>query len=149
VVALQGVKPHYVRFHRQQARPIQRINAIAHEAIKARMRPIRHPHCLAMFDRIVMEVIAMAFKIPVIADLPHKQPRKSKANPTPTLSPEQKQDNTKLAQVRVQVEHAIGLTKGFHCLTHRVRNHLDSPLDTFMWLGTGLHNLKISSVTGS
>lgn len=76
--------------------------------------------------------------------LPHKKPRKSKANPTPTLSPEQKQDNKKLAQVRVQVEHAIGLTKSFHCLAHRVRNHLDSLLDIFMWLGTGLYNLKVS-----
>lgn len=81
--------------------------------------------------------------------LPHKKPRKSKANPIPTLSPEQKQDNTKLARVRVQVEHEIGLTKSFHCLAHRARNHLDPLLDTFMWLGTGLHNLKTSSITRS
>jgi DDE superfamily endonuclease len=79
--------------------------------------------------------------------LPHKKPRKSKANPSPVLSPEQKEDNKKLAQVRVKVEHAIGLTKSFHCLAHRVRNHLDSLLDTFMWLGAGLQNLKTSSVT--
>jgi hypothetical protein len=79
--------------------------------------------------------------------LPHKKPRKSKSNSDPSLSSEQKEDNKKLAQVRVKVEHAIGLTKSFHCLTHRVRNHLDSLLDTFMWLGTGLQNLKVCSAT--
>jgi hypothetical protein len=79
--------------------------------------------------------------------LPHKKRRKSKSNPDPSLSPEQKEANKKLAQVRVKAEHAIGLTKSFHSLAHRVRNHLDSLLDTFMWLGTGLQNLKICSST--
>jgi len=79
--------------------------------------------------------------------LPHKKLRKSNSNSDPSLSPEQKEDNKKLAQFRVKAEHAIGLTKSFHCLAHRVRNHLDSLLDTFMWLGTGLQNLKVCSAT--
>jgi hypothetical protein len=37
--------------------------------MKARIRPISQPHRLPMFDRLVMNVIAMAFKIPLIADL--------------------------------------------------------------------------------
>nr|WP_170161139.1 transposase family protein [Methylocaldum marinum] len=48
--------------------------------------------------------------------LPHKKPRKSKKNPNPTLTPEQKKQNRKQAATRVIVEHAIGGMKFFHCL---------------------------------
>ncbi|CAD7850472.1 MAG: hypothetical protein, partial [Olavius algarvensis Gamma 1 endosymbiont] len=58
--------------------------------------------------------------------LPHKKPRKSKKNPFPELTSDQKKDNHKLAKVRVLVEHAIGGMKHFHCLTHRIRNHSTS-----------------------
>ena len=50
------------------ARPVERIYPIFHEAVKARMGPVRHPRHKAMFDRIVMNVVAMVFKIPVITN---------------------------------------------------------------------------------
>jgi hypothetical protein len=76
--------------------------------------------------------------------LPHKTPRKSKSNPKPELTPAQKKQNWKQAATRVVVEHAIGGMKVFHCLLHRIRNHLDCFIDTFFWLSAGLWNYKIS-----
>ena len=51
------------------ARPIQRIRPVFREAVKARIGSVRHPRHIAMFDRIVVEIVAMAFKILVITDL--------------------------------------------------------------------------------
>lgn len=76
--------------------------------------------------------------------LPFKTPRKSKNNPHPELTAEQKRHNRKHAQIRVPVEHAIGGMKSFHCLTHRIRNHLDTFFDYFFCLSAGLWNLKIA-----
>lgn len=76
--------------------------------------------------------------------LPHKKPRKSKNNPDPQLTPEQKKYNKKQAATRVVVEHAIGGMKFFHCLTHRIRNHLSHFVDFFFSLSAGLWNHKIS-----
>ena len=44
----------------------------------------------------------------------------------------------------VSVEHAIGGMKAFHCLTHRIRNHLDSLIEYLFWIPAGLWNLKIA-----
>lgn len=41
-------------------------------------------------------------------EIPHKKPRKSKANPKPTLTKEQKEYNRKVSSKRVVVENAIG-----------------------------------------
>ena len=76
--------------------------------------------------------------------LPHKKPRKSKNNPDPQLTPKQKEENRKHAATRVVVEHAIGGMKFFHCLMHRIRNHLDHFVDYFFSLSAGLWNYKIS-----
>ena len=76
--------------------------------------------------------------------LPHKKPRKSKNNPDPSLTPEQKQENRRQAATRVVVEHAIGGMKTFHCILHRIRNHLDTFVDCFFSLSAGLWNYKIS-----
>lgn len=76
--------------------------------------------------------------------LPHKKPRKTKNNPNPMLTPLQKKENKIHAKKRVIVEHAIGGMKAFYCLTHRIRNHLDTMLDSFFLLSSGLWNLKIS-----
>jgi len=75
--------------------------------------------------------------------LPHKKPRKSKNNPDPQFTPEQKKENRKQAAMRVVVEHAIGGMKSFHCLTHRIRNHLSHIVDYFFSLSAGLWNYKI------
>ena len=58
-------------------------------------------------------------------NLPHKRQRKSKKTPKPKLTAAQIKHNRNHAKTRVPVEHAIGGMKAFHCLTHRIRNHLD------------------------
>jgi hypothetical protein len=77
--------------------------------------------------------------------LPYKKPRKSKKNPNPELTAQQKRDNRKQAATRVKVENTIGGMKHFRCLTHRIRNHLASFIDYFFWLSAGLWNLKITA----
>ncbi|SMF94758.1 Helix-turn-helix of DDE superfamily endonuclease [Methylomagnum ishizawai] len=79
--------------------------------------------------------------------IPHKKPKKSKANPDPKLTPTQKKHNRKLAKTRVAVEHAIGGMKCLHSLVHRSRNHLAHLLDTFIYIGAGLWNFKLSLKT--
>ena len=49
--------------------PIWRIDTVFHEAMKARMGPIRYTGDIPVFDRIVVEVVAMAFEIPLITNL--------------------------------------------------------------------------------
>ena len=76
--------------------------------------------------------------------LPHKKPRKSKKNPCPELTSEQKQTNLRLAKTRIIVEHAIGGMKHFFCLTHRIRNRSVSLINQFFSLAAGLWNMKIA-----
>jgi hypothetical protein len=77
-------------------------------------------------------------------NLPHKRPRKSKNNPKPKLTAAQVKHNRQQAKTRVSVEHAIGGMKTFHCLTHRMRNHLDTMIEYLFWIPAGLWNLKIA-----
>jgi hypothetical protein len=76
--------------------------------------------------------------------LPHKKPKKTKKNPNTQLTSAQKKENKAHAKIRVIVEHAIGGMKTFYCLTHRIRNHIDTMIDSFFLLSAGLWNLKIS-----
>ena len=79
------------------------------------------------------------------ARLPHKRQRKSKKNLNPRLSKKQVKSNSEHARFRVSVEHAIGGMKTFHCLMHRIRNHLPTLIDSFFWLSAGLWNFKITN----
>ncbi|MGZ8219771.1 MAG: transposase family protein [Methylomagnum sp.] len=81
--------------------------------------------------------------------IPHKKPKKSKANPDPDLTPAQKEHNRKLAKTRVLVEHAIGGMRCPHSLVHRSRNHLAHSLDAFIYIGAGLWNFKLSLKTAT
>jgi hypothetical protein len=76
-------------------------------------------------------------------NLPHKKQRKSKKNPNPELTVQQKKENKSLAEIRIAVEHAIGGMKVFHCLAYRIRNHLDTFINYFFRICAGLHNLKL------
>ncbi len=76
-------------------------------------------------------------------NIPHKKPRKSKANPNPTLTEEQKEENRAVSRVRVVVEHAIGGMKRFAILTQTFRNHKDNFVDTVAVIGAGLWNWKL------
>ncbi|MCP4257922.1 MAG: transposase family protein [Planctomycetes bacterium] len=76
--------------------------------------------------------------------IPHKKPRKSKANPNPSLTDEQKAENREISRVRVVVEHAIGGMKRFAILVNTFRNRKAQFVDTVALLGAGLWNLKVS-----
>lgn len=78
--------------------------------------------------------------------IPHKKPRKSKKNPDPQLTRQQKRENRQIGRVRVLVEHAIGGMKIFRVLTIRLRNHLKHLADDFILVAAGLWNLKNSFV---
>jgi hypothetical protein len=78
--------------------------------------------------------------------IPHKKPRKSKKNPDPQLTRQQKRENRRIGRVRVLVEHAIGGMKVFRVLTIRLRNHLKHLADDFIFATAGLWNLKNSFV---
>jgi len=77
-------------------------------------------------------------------DIPHKKPRKSKKNPHPELSAEQKAVNKALSQVRILVEHAIGGMKRFNILVHSFRNRKEHFEDDVIGVCAGLWNLALS-----
>jgi hypothetical protein len=76
----------------------------------------------------------------------HKKPRKSKANPTPSLTDEQKTENREMSSLRVIVEHAIGGIKRFGILTGKFRNRKEKFVDDVAALCAGLWNLKIKGI---
>jgi hypothetical protein len=75
--------------------------------------------------------------------IPVKKPRKSKNNPNPTLTAEQKEYNKELSQIRVLVEHAIGGMKRFNILVHAFRNRKDGFIDDVIVLCAGLWNFNV------
>jgi hypothetical protein len=77
-------------------------------------------------------------------EVPHKKPRKSKKNPSPQLSEEQKAMNKALSQIRIFVEHAIGGMKRYNILVHSFRNHKENFEDDVIGICAGLWNLVLS-----
>ena len=77
-------------------------------------------------------------------DIPTKKPRKSKKNPNPQLSEEQKAANTALSRVRIFIEHAIGGMKRYNILVHTFRNHIEHFEDDVIGVCAGLWNLVLS-----
>ncbi len=75
--------------------------------------------------------------------MPHKKPRKSKKNPAPALTEEQKVENREISRVRVIVEQAIRGLKRFNIVTHKFRNRLKDFVDTAAFLAAGLWNWKL------
>ena len=78
--------------------------------------------------------------------IPHKKPRKSKNNPHPTLTPQQKKENRAISRVRVAVEHLIGDMKSFQILVTKFRNRITNMADQVILVVAGLCNLKNSYV---
>lgn len=74
--------------------------------------------------------------------IPYKKPRKSKANPNPTLTPQEKKENRAISRVRVAVEHLIGDLKNFQILANKFRNHLHHMADRIILVVAGLCNLR-------
>ena len=77
-------------------------------------------------------------------DIPTKKPRKSKQNPTPPLSDEQKAANTALSQIRIFIEHAIGGMKRYNILVHVFRNRKAEFEDDAIAICAGLWNFALS-----
>lgn len=74
--------------------------------------------------------------------IPHKKPRKSEANPNPTLTPKQKKENRAISRVRVAVEHLMGDLKNFQILTGNFRNPIANLADQVILVVAGLCNLR-------
>ncbi len=74
--------------------------------------------------------------------LPFKKPRKSKKNPKPELSEDQKEVNRALSQIRIFVENAIGGMKRYNILVERFRNHKPGFDDDAIAICAGLWNFS-------
>ena len=78
-----------------------------------------------------------------LIDIPHKKPRKSKKNPNPELTEEQRAENKAVSQIRIFIEHAIGGMKRFNILVQRFRNRKDNFEDDSVGICAGLWNLNL------
>lgn len=76
--------------------------------------------------------------------IPHKKPKKSKNNPNPELTKEQKEYNKKVFSTRVIAEHAIAGMKRYGCFANRYRNKIDSTEVSFKTLSAALWNFNLS-----
>lgn len=76
--------------------------------------------------------------------IPHKKPRKSKNNPVPKLTDEQKRENQEMSKTRIFVENAIGGIKRYFILVHKFRNKRKNFEDDVIAISAGLWNLHIS-----
>jgi len=71
------------------------------------------------------------------------KPRKSKKNPTTSLTPEQKAENQQLSRVRTLVENAIAGMKRFNVLVHDFRNRKPQMDDDVIAICAGLWNFLL------
>lgn len=78
-----------------------------------------------------------------LIEIPHKKPRKSKKNPHPELTAEQRAENQAVSQVRIFIEHAIGGMKRFNILVQRFRNRKNYFEDDSVGICAGLWNLTL------
>ena len=76
--------------------------------------------------------------------LPTKKPRKSKKNPNPQWSDDQKAAKTALSQIRICIEHAIGGMKRSNILVHVFRNRKADFEDDAVGICAGLWNFALS-----
>jgi hypothetical protein len=76
--------------------------------------------------------------------IPHKTPKKSKNNPNPQLTEEQKKHNKEVSSIRVRVEHAIRGMKRYRCSSDRCRNRIDNTKCFFKVLSAALWNFNLS-----
>jgi len=72
-----------------------------------------------------------------------KKPRKSKNNPEPKLSKEEKLKNKEVSSERIYVEHAIGKMKIFRILKNRCRFKCNKMKNRIIGVCAGLWNYKL------
>jgi len=75
--------------------------------------------------------------------MPVRKARKSKNNPNPSLTKEQKQYNKGVRKKRILVENAISGMKRFNILVHPFRNKNPHFIDEVIVLCAGLWNLNV------
>lgn len=78
-----------------------------------------------------------------LIEIPHKKPRKSKKDPHPELTAEQRAANKAVSQVRIFIEHAIGGMKRFNILVQSFRNRTENFEDDSIGICAGLWNLTL------
>ncbi len=76
--------------------------------------------------------------------IPNKKPRKSKANPHPALSEEQKMQNKAISQIRIFIENAIGGMKRYNILVNRFRNQRKNFQDDVIAVCAALWNFSLA-----
>lgn len=69
--------------------------------------------------------------------IPHKKPHKGE------LTPEQRQENTIISQLRIKIEHTISRLKRFRAVADIYRNHAGHWADKFILIAAGLSNYHL------
>lgn len=75
-------------------------------------------------------------------EIPHKRPRKTKKNPEPELTKEQKEYNSYVSATRIKVENSIGGIKISKIVSDRFRGRKEGWEDDVMIAATALYNYK-------
>ena len=75
---------------------------------------------------------------------PKRKPRKSKNNPNPSPTEEQKLNNHKISKERVVVEHAIRGMKRYNILVFPLRARCEKFIERVIGVCAGLWNFKLS-----
>jgi hypothetical protein len=78
-------------------------------------------------------------------NIPYKLPKKSKNNPAPSLTTEEKEYNKYVSKNRVVVENAIAGLKRYNILVSKFRNKTIQFADEMIELSAGLWNLKLTN----
>jgi hypothetical protein len=69
--------------------------------------------------------------------IPHKKPKNG------ALTPEQRQENTIISQLRIKIEHTISRLKRFRAVADIYRNHASQWADKFILIAAGLSNYHL------
>lgn len=75
--------------------------------------------------------------------IPYKKPRKSKNNPNPQLTEEQKEHNRLVGKIRIFVENALAGLKRYKILVHDFRNKKVNFVDDTIVICAGLWNMML------
>ena len=75
--------------------------------------------------------------------IPEKKPRKSKDNPEPVLTLEQKESNRIISSFRIKVENSIGLIKRLWIVSQVFRNKTNQFCDDAMEVACSLANFHL------
>jgi len=75
--------------------------------------------------------------------IPKKKPRKSKNNPNPVLTKEEKESNRIISSFRIKVENAISWAKRFAITSITFRNKSENFNDIVMELACALWNFHL------